>query len=258
MTWVGYKAHITETCDDETPHVITHVATTPATTPDDTMLEPMHAALATQALLPQLHLVDCGYTDSDILVESARDYGVTSVGLVAADPSWQAREGTGYDHGAFTMHWESHTATCPQGKQSRKWQPDLDITGQEVIQIRFAKQDCRACVARPACTRARTEPRTLTVRTQVYHEALQAARRHQTTRECKERYADRAGIEGTLSQGVRAFDLRRSRSIGLARTHLQHILSAVAMNLVRITAWLTDPQPTKPRVSSFVALASPG
>src|SRR5262249_40068439 len=124
------KAHITETCDDETPHVITHVETTPATTPDDKMLEPMHAALATQELLPQSHLVDCGYTDAEILVESARDYGVTIVGPVAADPSWQAREGTGYDNGAFTINWETHTATCSQGKQSRKWQPDLDITGQ--------------------------------------------------------------------------------------------------------------------------------
>jgi transposase len=38
MAWVGYKAHMTETCDDETPHVITHVETTPATKPDDKML----------------------------------------------------------------------------------------------------------------------------------------------------------------------------------------------------------------------------
>jgi transposase len=257
MSWVGYKAHVTETCDDETPHVITHGETTPATTPDDKMLEPIHAALATKALLPRQHLVDCGYTDSEILVESAQDYGVTIVGPVAADPSWQAREGTGYDNGAFTINWETHTATCPQGKHSRKWQPDLDITGQEVIQIRFAHKDCRACAARPVCTRAKTEPRTLTVRTQVYHEALQAARRSQTTQEFKDCYADRAGIEGTLSQGVRAFDLRRSRYIGLARTHLQHILSAVAMNVVRVMTWLTDPQPTRPRVSPFVALASP-
>jgi transposase len=191
------------------------------------------------------------------LVESARDYGVTIVGPVAADPSWQAREATGYENGAFTINWETHTATCPQGKLSRKWQSDIDVAGQEVIQIRFAKKDCRPCATRPACTRAKTEPRTLTVRTQVYHEALQAARRYQTTREFKDYYADRAGIEGTLSQGVRAFDLRRSRYIGLARTHLQHILSAVAINVVRVMAWLTNPHPTKPRVSPFVALASP-
>ena len=66
-----------------------------------------------------------------------------------------------------------------------------------------------------------------------------------------------AGIEGTLSQGVRAFGLRRSRYIGLAKTPLQHILIAVAMNLRRVMAWLTNPHPTKPRVSPFAALASP-
>src|SRR5512134_3112052 len=164
--WVGYKAHATETCDEDTPHVITHVETTPATTPDDNVLETIHAALAEKALLPQDHLVDCGYTDADTFVASARDYGVTIVGPVAADPSWQAREATGYENGAFTINWETHTAKCPQGKQSRKGQPDRDVTGQEVIQIRFANKDCRTCVARPACTRAKTEPRTLTVRTQ--------------------------------------------------------------------------------------------
>ena len=101
-------------------------------------------------------------------------------------------------------------------------------------QIRFANKDCRACAVRPACTRAKTEPRTLAVRTQVYHEARQAARHCQTTAEFKEQYALRAGLEGTLSQGVRAFDLRRSRYIGLARTHLQPILLAVAINVVRV------------------------
>jgi transposase len=258
MAWVGYKVHMTETCDDDTPHVITHVETTPATTPDDKMLETMHAALDTKALLPQEHLVDCGYTDAEILVESVRNYGVTIVGPVAADPSWQAREGTGYENSAFTINWETHRATCPQGKRSRQWQPDQDITGQEVMQIRFAKKDCQACAVRPACTRAKAEPRTLTVRTRVYHEALQAARQRQTTGEFKEHYAGRAGIEGTLSQGVRAFDLRRSRYIGLARTRLQHILSAVSMNLVRVVDWLTDPHPTKPRAAPFAALAALG
>lgn len=78
-----------------------------------------------------------------------------------------------------------------------------------------------------------------------------------STTDFKDCYANRAGIAGTLSQGVRAFDVRRSRYIGLARTHLQHILSAVAINVVRVMAWLTNPHPTKPSISLFVALASP-
>jgi hypothetical protein len=29
-SWIGYKVHLTETCDQERPHLITHVETTPA------------------------------------------------------------------------------------------------------------------------------------------------------------------------------------------------------------------------------------
>jgi transposase len=257
MAWVGYKEHMTETCDDDTPHVITHVETTPATTPDDNMVETIHEALDAKALLPRDHLVDCGYTDAAILVESDRTYGVNMMGPVAADPSWQAREGTGFDNSAFTIDWATRTATCPRGKQSTKWHPDRDWTGQEVIQIRFAPKDCQACEVRPACTRAKTQPRTLLVRPQLYHEALQTMRKRQLTAEFQEQYAVRAGIEGTLSQGVRAFGMRRSRYIGLAKTHLQHVLIATAINLVRVVAWLTEPCPTKPRASPFVALVAP-
>jgi transposase len=67
---------------------------------------------------------------------------------------------------------------------------------------------------------------------------MQAARQRQATAEFKAQYALRAGVESTLSQGVRRFDLRRSRDIGLARTHLQQTLNATAMHVGRSIAWL--------------------
>ena len=134
----------------------------------------------------------------------------------------------------------------------------MDVAGQEVIPIRFAKKDCQACPVRPACPRAKTEPRTITVRTQAYYEALHAARHDQTTAAFKAQYATRAGMESTLAQGVRAFDLRRSRYIGLAKTHLQHMLIAVGINLQRVMTWFTHPQPTTPSISPFAALVSSG
>jgi transposase len=97
-------------------------------------------------------------------------------------------------------------------------------------------------------------PYTLTVRTQSYPEVLQAARQRQRTGEFKAPDAKRAGIEGTLSQGVRSLDLRRSRYMGLAKTPLQHILMA-AINLARVVAWLTDPRPQRRRAAPFAALA---
>jgi len=60
------------------------------------------------------------------------------------------------------------------------------------------------------------------------------------TEEFKKAYAKRAGIEGTLSQGVRMGDLRRTRYIGLPKTRLLHLLIATALNVVRIAAWLAE------------------
>src|SRR6266567_8364403 len=256
--WVGYKAHATETCDDDTPHSITHVETTPATTPDDNMLEPIHAALAAQALLPRDHLVDCGYTDAETLVTSVQDYGVHIVGPVAADPSWQAREGTGFDTSQFLVDWDQQVVTCPMGKQSISWHPHTSPQSGMRWEARFARKDCTSCPHRAQCTRAKQEPRIVGLQAREQYEALHAARQHQTTEAFKEHYAMRAGIESTLSQGVRAFDLRRSRYIGLAKTHLQHILIAVGINLKRVMAWFTHPQPTKPYISPFAALVSSG
>ena len=69
-------------------------------------------------------------------------------------------------------------------------------------------------------------------------------------------YAHRAGIEGTLSQAVRAFGLRRTRYRGLAKTSLQHVATAAAMNVERITAWLTGQPREKTRTSRFAELAA--
>ncbi len=61
------------------------------------------------------------------------------------------------------------------------------------------------------------------------HEAPQAARVQQETAEWRAEYAVRAGIEGTLSQGVRGFELRRSRYTRLAKARLQHVTTAAAI-----------------------------
>jgi transposase len=77
----------------------------------------------------------------------------------------------------------------------------------------------------------------------------------QKTPEFKQRYATRAGVEGNISQATGAFELRSSRYIGLAKTPLQHLATAAAINLTRMVAWL-DGIPLAPtRSSRFSALA---
>jgi hypothetical protein len=77
---------------------------------------------------------------------------------------------------------------------------------------------------------------------------------HRTSTEYATVYAQRAGVEGTLSQGVRAFGLRRARYVGVLKTHLQHVLTAVALNFVRLGAWLAGTPLAKTRKSAFVRL----
>ena len=73
--------------------------------------------------------------------------------------------------------------------------------------------------------------------------------------EGQRQYGRRAGIEGTLSQGGRAFGLRRTRYRGLPKTHVQHVAIAAAINIDRIVAWV-DQRPRAPtRTSRFAALA---
>ena len=63
-------------------------------------------------------------------------------------------------------------------------------------------------------------------------------------------------MEGTISQGTRAFGLRRSRYLGMAKTHLQHVATAAAINLSRLMDWFRDHLPERTRTSPFAALAS--
>lgn len=257
-SWTGYKVHLTETCDEELPHLITNVETTPATTNDVCLTDTIHTHLAARDLLPQEHLLDTGYVAADVLVRSQQQHTVDVVGPVLSDNSWQARQPDGLEISCFAIDWDAQHVTCPAGKMSVRWTPGYDDqgAGQAVIAVQFHRDDCRACPFRSRCTQAKTGPRTMRLRPRDQHEALQAARQRQVTEAFKQLYAARAGIEGCLSQGVRAFGLRVARYRGQAKTHLQHILIAIAINLVRVVAWVQDIPQATTRQSSFAHLVA--
>ena len=98
-----------------------------------------------------------------------------------------------------------------------------------------------------ACTSSKEAARQITIKPQAQYEAIRAARKRQETQEYKTLYALRAGVESTISQGSRRFALRRSRYIGLARTHLQQTINATAMNLVRVADWLRKGKVNQPK-----------
>ena len=254
VDWVGYKVHFTETCDSDMPNLITNVETTQAAVPDDTMLTVVHASLARGDRLPTEHFVDKGYTDSRVLVDSQQTYGVTVIGPVADDPSWQARSGVGLTKAEFLVDWERRVVTCPAGKQTISWLPHTYPKTGMTWEARFARKDCTPCPLRSRCTKAKLEPRIIGLQSREHYEALQTARRWQTTEAFRQQYATRAGIEGTHEQAVRRSGVRRSRYIGLAKTRLQHVATAAALNFVRLSEWCAGTPLARTRCSRFAAL----
>ena len=81
-SWLGYKVHLTETCDPRQVHLITNVQTTQAHLSDVDQTESIHQSLADKKLLPSVHLVDAGYVDGTLLVESKQQYDLELIGPV--------------------------------------------------------------------------------------------------------------------------------------------------------------------------------
>ena len=112
-SWTGYMVHLTETCDDERPHLITHVDTTPATTHEARRTEAIHQELVGKDLVPSEHLADAAYVDAGILLSSKEDHNIQLIGPARRDPSWQARVEGGYTANQFEIDWANRKATCP-------------------------------------------------------------------------------------------------------------------------------------------------
>lgn len=248
--WDGYKVHLTETCDQDPscPHLVVHVETTQATIQDNERLGMIQQHLRARGLSPQQQYVDGGYT-SGLEVAKEAEQGTEIVGPVPADGGWQHRAQTGYAVSDFQLDWQEQIAICPQGQQSLKWSPRLDARKRPGLLIRFPLKGCRSCPVREQCTKGSQQGRTLNLTEQAAHQALVQRRAEQFTPAYQQRYALRAGIEGTLSQGIRALDLRRTPYLGTEKTHLHHLAVAAGMNLIRLEAHMQAQacnRPTRP------------
>ena len=254
MEWSGYKVHVTESCDEDAAHLVTHVKACPAMEQDMTSTAEIHERLAAKGLLPAEHFVDSAYVDAGLLVSSQRDHGVSLEGPVRGVANQFAR-GQGFEQRDFAIDWEHERVTCPRGMTSVTWRAGRDDADAPRIQAIFSRTDCGACADRALCTPSKDARRSLYFHQRPEYEALNAARARMDDPAWKRRYRVRAGIESTLSQGVRAFGMRRSRYIGLAKTGLQQVCTAAAMNVSRVVNWLDGRPRAKTRVTRFATLA---
>jgi len=250
LTWPGYKIHISESCDGDPPattteretagnrppNLITNVSTTDASVPDTVMTEPIHADLHRRGITPAEHYLDSGYPSADLLVSSLTDYGIRLITPMLTDTSPQARAGQGFDRTAFTVDWDTHTVTCPQGTNNAYWTPATQ-RGTDVILIQFPRETCHTCPVKTRCTTATRTGRQLTLRPRPVQQALDTARTEQNTTNWQTRYARRAGAESTIAQATKITHIRRARYRGLDKTRLEHNIKATALNLIRLDAW---------------------
>jgi transposase len=269
--WLGYKLHVTETCDDipacgcagdgpaahdrdcgaaAFPNLITHVATTDATVTDNAMTGAIDDALARKGLAPGRHYTDSGYLSASLVVKEAARHGTALIGPLLADNSAQARAGQGYARADFAINYGARQVTCPQGKTAASWSPCTQY-GKDAIVVLFSQLDCGPCPARELCTKGKR--RTLTLQPRDLAEAQAAARTAETAKSFRADYARRAGIEGTMYQAA-SHGARRARYRGLAKTRLDHAFMAVALNLLRLNAYWNGNPLDRSRTSHLARL----
>lgn len=254
--WCGYKVHLSETCEPDAPHLITHVVTTDATVADTEVTETVHLGMAARELLPDEHDVDAGYVTAAHIVTARDEHDVELLGPVGLDTCHENHQGEHFAQSAFTIDWQARKVTCPQGKISASWSNQRKSSGTPLSRVHFTAQDCASCPVRDKCTKAANGKwgRSLTLLPQDQQEALEDRRREQLTNEWQQRYNTRAGVEGTISQAVRRTGIRRTRYTGLPKTHLGNVLAATAINIIRLDAWLTGTPLGKTRASHLARL----
>ena len=253
QSWVGFKVHLTEACDADAPNLITNVLVTKASAQDMLAAKQVHERLKHNKIEPGQHFVDAGYVSAGLVLEIQKA-GIEVIGPMPHSSTWQERAGKGFALDNFKIDWENEVVTCSRGKPSQHWVESSSPQGLSVIHAEFSRQDCHVCRSKRHCTKAKTLGRELTFRPRAAHEVLRAGRAAQETDEWKALYANRAGVEGAISQTVRSQGLRVMRYRGMAQARVQSVATAAGSNVGRVFNWFEGLPRAKTRVPRFARL----
>lgn len=232
--WTGYKAQVTETCDDELPHLIIDLEPNGGAEHDSQALAGIQQRLIQREIPPGEQYVDQSYVSGELIHQSQKA-GITLMGKPLADTHPQAP----FRQAHFQIHPAARQAICPAGQASTGWaetqQPHWPASR---VVIHFAGSVCRACEFFQHCT-VNAHGRSLELHP--YREVLAQRRLEAQQADFREKLHRRAGIEATISELVRRFGLRYCRYRGKAKLGLQDYFTAIAADLKRLACWWAQP-----------------
>lgn len=243
-SWVGYKAQVAETVQDEprqphepTANFLTAIVTQNAPASDKPGMTEVLAEQHAMGLdAPATLYVDGAYVCSEAL-NDAREQGRELRGPAPASPD----RGKIFTVEAFDVHVEERYAICPAVQRSSNCSRlEEQSTGKVDFRIEWSKTVCSTCPLQAKCVSAGQDHRTIVVGE--LHSLLQDRRREMQTDAFKQEMHRRNGIEGTQSELVRGYGLRQARYRGQAKVRLQNYLIGAACNIRRLfrrVAWLT-------------------
>jgi transposase len=226
--WVGYNVQVAETLPKkEGTGFITSMVAQTARGSDEAGLEQTLDEQSSMGFArPKELIVDGAYLSAQKLAEADEEQWRLTGPVM---PPHAAKGCYGVDQ--FRVNIATRQARCPAGRVSTQCSK-IEDRYNEMIEYRFEwSWKCQGCALRAQCISSTQDHRTIRVRDNFMY--LQARRAEMKTERFKERMKRRAGIEGTLSELVRGYGIRRARYRGLAKMRLQSYFTAAACNVAR-------------------------
>ncbi|WP_327286786.1 transposase [Streptomyces sp. NBC_01198] len=222
--------------------MITDVTTTRAPVHDTKALPGILANLDDRSLLSKEHFVDGGYLSVALKQQVAREHGVGLVGPIRARSTRQFRKGTVFHREVFTIDWDAQQVTCSQGKVSRV----VDTALPRALRQRRVLTGRLPAMPSEGRLYPHRRPEGLLPPARSLRHPVRVTDRAADP-EMLSRYALRAAIESTISEFVNGHGMHKRRYRSEEKTHVQHVLTAIAVNPERIDANLPPAPARQPR-----------
>ena len=231
----GEEIQIAETCGNRgLPEMITYAEQTRSCDSDDGATVPALDDLARREIAPKEMLADTAYGSTANAI-ACEEKGTELVAPVAG-PKVEEPEAGKITKADFDVDPKAGKKTkCPAGHEATGEKRDPET---RKVRATFDADTCAACPMQASCPAKLKSDGTRVLKTTVHGVVLAKRRKYERTKEFRERYAERAGIEATNSELKRAHGLGRPRIRGLLRVRLAVYLKVLACNVKRMVKHL--------------------